>query len=136
MKRANDDREDAPRVTGEVGSEGGSYADPTLQVATFSGPADPNVGPIDAAAGNFPIETQVAAVGSMTGPEIADPNETGSGIVRYPTEPPSPAGAREHRRFGGHPWRNGLIGAAAGAAVLVGLSRFRRRRERPVADAS
>jgi hypothetical protein len=27
----------------------------------------------------------------------------------------------------GHPLRNGLIGAAAGAAVLFGLSRLRRR---------
>ena len=40
-------------VTAEVGGEGGSYADPTLQAETFSGPAgNPRVDPKAAASAN------------------------------------------------------------------------------------
>ena len=35
MSRSDDRRENKLPVTGEVGGEGGSYADPTMQVPTF-----------------------------------------------------------------------------------------------------
>jgi hypothetical protein len=53
--------------------------------------------------------------------------DTVSGMVRYPTEPPSPPGATEGRRIGDYRWRNGLLGIAAGAAALFVASRVRRR---------
>lgn len=114
-------------VTGEVGSEGGSYADPTHQVATFSGPANPNVSPADAVAGRMPIATETAARGPLAGTSVGTDDDTASGMIRYPTEPPSPADAREGRKMSGHPWRNGLIGLAAGAAAIIGVTRLRRR---------
>jgi hypothetical protein len=108
-------------VTGEIGSEGGSYAEPANQVATFSGPASPNVPPADAVAGQMSIATDTAARGIESG------DDTASGIIRYPTEPPSPPDAREGRKMSGHPWRTGLIGLAAGTAAWIGVSRIRRR---------
>lgn len=113
-------------VTEEVGSEGGSYADATNQVMTFSGPANPNASPADAIAGRMPIEPE--ARDPFSGTSIGTDDDTASGMIRYPTEPPSPADAREGRRIGGYPWRSALIGAAAGALVVVGLSRLRQRR--------
>lgn len=104
-------------VTSEVGSEGGSFADPTHQVATFSGPANPNVSSPDRASRDPLAGTSVGA---------AD-DDTRSGMLRYPTEPPSPPDARESRRVGGHAWRTGLIGLAAGAAAVIGISRLRQR---------
>ena len=38
MSRPDDRAENPLPVTAEVGDEGGSFADPTLQVDTFSGP--------------------------------------------------------------------------------------------------
>jgi hypothetical protein len=37
MTRSDDRRENKLPVTGEVGGEGGSFADPTIQVPTFNG---------------------------------------------------------------------------------------------------
>jgi hypothetical protein len=37
MSRTDDRRERTLPVTGEVGSEGGSYADATMQISTFEG---------------------------------------------------------------------------------------------------
>jgi hypothetical protein len=37
MSRTDDRADKKLPVTGEVGSEGGSYADPTLQIAPFEG---------------------------------------------------------------------------------------------------
>jgi hypothetical protein len=121
---------DSPKlpVTGEVGSEGGSYADAANQVQTFSGPADPNVSPADAIAGRMSIANEAAARGPLAGTSVGTSDgDTASGIIRYPTEPPFPANASESRKMSGRPLRNGLIGAAAGAAVVFALSRLRRR---------
>jgi len=98
-------------VTAEIGSEGGSYAERGNQAATFSGPANP----------------KTAARGPLAGTSVDRADDTVSGMVRYPTEPPSPPDAIESRRMGAHPWRNGLIGVAAGAAAWFGVSRLRRR---------
>jgi hypothetical protein len=114
-------------VTAEIGSEGGSYADRTNQVATFSGPANPNVSPVDAAAGRMAVATESSARGPRGRTSVDSADDTVSGMVRYPTEPPSPPEATEGRRIGDHPWRNGLIGVAAGAAALFVVSRVRRR---------
>jgi hypothetical protein len=94
-------------VTGEVGSEGGSYA--------------------DAAAGRMSTVTETAARGPLAGTSVGVADDTASGMIRYPTEPPSRPDAREGRSFGSHPWRLGLIGLAAGTAALIGVSRLRRR---------
>jgi hypothetical protein len=62
-----DDRADKKLpVTGEVGSEGGSYADPTLQVATFEG--------------DLGQEAEAAE------PETVESDA--SDVTKYPTEPP------------------------------------------------
>lgn len=62
-----DDRADRKLpVTGEVGSEGGSYADPTLQVSSFEGDLGREA-------------------------EAAEPNTEGSGkadVKKYPSEKP------------------------------------------------
>lgn len=88
-------------ITGEVGSEGGSFADPTVQVATFEG--------------------DVARTRAAAAPEA--PGSTG-GFVRYPTEPPDARVATGLRR--GFDWRTGLAGAAAGVLVAMAAARFRR----------
>ncbi len=101
-------------VTGEVGSEGGSYAD--------------TVSPSDAVAGRMPTVTETAARGPLAGTSVGEADgDPASGMIRYPTEPPSPPDAREGRRMGGRRWRNGLIGLAAGTAAIIGVSRLRRR---------
>lgn len=112
-------------VSAEVGSEGGSYAEPRNQTATFSGPADPNVSPADAIAGHMSVATETAR-GPLSGTDV-DSGDTAGGFIRYPTEPPSPPEATEGRRVGANRWRNGLIGVAAGTAALIGVSRLRRR---------
>jgi hypothetical protein len=128
MSKQERERSKLP-VTGEVGSEGGSYADSTYQVQTFSGPANPNVSPADAIAGRMPIVNEAAGRGPLAGTSVGTPDDdVASGMVRYPTEPPSPPAATEGRTVGGRAWRSGLIGAAAGAAAVIGLSRLRRRR--------
>ena len=119
--------DEAAQVTGEIGSEGGSYAEPLNQAATFSGPANPNVSPADAIAGNMSIVTEIAGRGSLAGTAAGRADDTASGMVRYPTEPPSPPDAREGRRMTARPWRSGLIGLAAGTAALIVASRLRRR---------
>lgn len=105
-------------VTAEVGSEGGSYADPTHQVASFENdlPRTPGRGGASSAA------TQAIRSEDVTGG--ADPNH---GMIRYPTEPPAPPSASEGRRVGGPNWRAGAVGAAAGALAVVGLEFLRRR---------
>jgi hypothetical protein len=104
-------------VTGEVGGEGGSFADPTHQVSTLTG----DIGRSGGAGGYGSAATQ-----ATHSPEIAgeDPDR---GMIRYPTEPPAPPSATEGRRIGTGQWRHGLIGAAAGAAVALGISRLRHR---------
>jgi hypothetical protein len=119
--------DDVLPVTAEVGSEGGSYAEPRNQTATFSGPANPNIAPVDAIEGRMSIATETAASGPLAGTSMDRADDTLSGMVRYPTEPPSPADATEGRRVGGTRWRKGLIGVAAGTAALIGVSRLRRR---------
>ena len=88
-------------VTGEVGSEGGSFADPTVQVATFEG--------------------DVARTRAAAGREAPDRS---GGFVRYPTEQPDSPGASKPRQ--GFDWRTGLAGAAVGVLVAMAASRFRR----------
>lgn len=125
--KPTDRRESQPSTTAEIGSEGGSYAEPLNQTATFSGPANPNISPADAIAGKMSVATETAARGPLAGTSLDIDDETAGGMVRYPTEPPSPPDAREGRRMTGHPWRNGLVGLAAGTAALIGASRLRRR---------
>ncbi len=113
-------------VTAEVGGEGGSYADPTIQVATFGRP----LAQVDGHGGAASVATQatrsdqVDAGGAGAGPDPAD------GMLRYPTEDPATPHKPAARQGRGAPnWRGGLIGAAAGlagAAIAAGLSRRRR----------
>ncbi len=114
-------------LTREVGSEGGSYADRTTQAMTFSGPAGPHPPPADAGAGRTSTITETVGRGPLPGTSVESADDTASGILRYPTEPPAPPAAREGRRRSGRPWRHVLLGAAAGAAAAVGISRLRQR---------
>jgi hypothetical protein len=116
-----DDRADkALPVTGEVGSEGGSYGDPTLQVATFEErlPRTGRAGGAGSTAGEANDRGAIAEGGVGTAP---DPN---SGMIRFPTEPPAPPSATEGLRIRGFDWRAGVIGAAVGAGLAL---TFRRR---------
>jgi hypothetical protein len=138
-------------VTAEVGGEGGSYADPTIQVPTFRGPITSIDSPGGAAsvAGDAIRFEQVAAGGVGAGPDPAH------GMIRYPSEDPASAPAadltsarmtdpasaraldpalsparRSSNAARGLNWRGGVIGAVAGlagAALAGGLSRRRRR---------
>jgi hypothetical protein len=105
-------------ITGEVASEGGSYADPTMQVATFGREADA-LRNVDQPVG----DTHAYALGheSIEGAGSESPN-----VQRYPTEPPTPADHRLARVN----WRAGALGAAAGAAGAALAMAFRRRRRR------
>jgi hypothetical protein len=119
----DDNRNDALPVTSEVGSEGGSFADPTAQVATSEGDIRRHSG----RGGASSSATQATRAG-----DIQPTAPAADGIVRYPTEPPHPPAATEGRRMGGVDWKTGLAGAAAGAAVALAVSSLRARsREQP-----
>ncbi len=70
-------------VTAEVGDEGGSFADPTLQVDTFSG-----------VFGNPRVDQKaVAPAGAVAGAVAPDPDRPDEGATVTPaTEPPDKAG--------------------------------------------
>jgi hypothetical protein len=125
-----DDRADRVLpVTAEIGSEGGSYADPTYQVATFGGPLDQTEG----SGGTASVATQATRGAEIAGGGLSAGPDPAEGMVRYPTESPSnPVGNPPHTDpRSGLNWRGGLIGAAAGlagAALVGGLSRRRRPR--------
>jgi hypothetical protein len=121
-----DDRADrALPVTAEVGSEGGSFADPTTQIATFERPLDR----VGSGGGDSSVASQAIRSSEIAEGGIGAGPDPSVGIIRYPSEDPS-APARPpadvSRRLN---WRGGLIGAAAGlagAALVGGLSRRRR----------
>lgn len=120
-----DDRADRMLpVTAEVGSEGGSYADPTNQVATFGTLlAQSNACAGGSVAGDAMRSEEIAGGGSGTYPDPA------GGMIRYPTEDPRESAGPRDIAPPGPNWRAGLIGAAAGfagAALLGGLTRRRR----------
>ena len=123
-----DDRADiALPVTSEIGSEGGSYGDPTQQVATFSG--EDGIGRSDdSSIAAYATDFESSAAGGVgASPAPAE------GMVRYPTEPPYRPSASPGRRFTTRFWRPAIAGAAAGAlgaAVMMGLARLRRSRTR------
>lgn len=107
MSRTDDRADVTLPVTAEVGGEGGSFADPTLQVATFEGTQPRHDWPMD------------------EGHQPAGDTDTATGMRRYPTEAPG-----SHRAVGQPAaWRTGLVaaaaGAAAGAAVAFGLMKRR-----------
>lgn len=106
-----DDRDGTLPVTAEVGSEGGSFADPTVQVATFEGD----------------VAREQGHDGRPRREEGADP--ASHGVVRYPSEPPPPTDATDGRRSARLNWRTGLASAAAGAAVALAVTRLRGRRQ-------
>lgn len=111
--RTDDRRDRTLPVTEEVGSEGGSYADPTSQVATFGGHGAPPTmdrESLSSASGEAIDRAAVneGGVGAAPGPE--------SGMVRYPTEPPLPPSARQGRKAAPR-WKPAAIAAAAGAAA-------------------
>lgn len=119
MSRTDDRRDITLPVTNEVGSEGGSYADPTQQVETFEKPEkdarEAGNGGVGSAA-NYAIHRE-----DLT-ESPAEPAGTRSGMRRYPTEPPDSesSSARSARA-----WSPGLVGAAAGLAI--GIIAGRRR---------
>ena len=109
MSRTDDRANIELPVTAEVGGEGGSFADPTTQVATFHG-REPRR--------DLPMEE---------GHQPAGAADAASGLRRYPTEPPGPRTAPTAPRPA--VWRAGMIGAAAGAAAGAAVAfRFARRR--------
>jgi hypothetical protein len=118
MSEQDDRREETLPVTAEVGSEGGSFADPTHQVSTFEGDIERTTG----RGGASSSATQALRSGGIGGTG-ASPASAADGILRYPTELPHTPSASQ----GGRAWKMGLAGAAAGAAVAFALSTLRRR---------
>jgi hypothetical protein len=125
--RTDDRANQAPPVTAEVGGEGGSFADPTTQVATFGGPLDSLEGAGAASTGGDAIRSDdVIAGGVGAGPAPAD------GMTRYPSDDPESAADTATPERPRPDWRGTLIGAAAGlagAAIAGSLSRRGRRRD-------
>jgi hypothetical protein len=106
MSRTDDRRNIPLAVTNEVGSEGGSYADPTLQAETFEAPEAepraPGVGGAGSAAGS-----------AIRRGEISRRSDAPRRLQRYPTEPPPrEAGSRPSRVLS-----PGLVGTATGLAI-------------------
>jgi hypothetical protein len=122
MSEHDDRREPTLPVTAEVGSEGGSFADPATQVSTFEG----DVTRVRGRGGASSTATQGIRLA-----EIRDAGASAAaGIVRYPTEAPD-GPAAPGARTSGIDWKMGIAGAAAGAAVAMVVSRLRgRARER------
>lgn len=107
-------------VTSEVGGEGGSFADPTVQVASFQGDLRRNPSGGDSETASRPVRSE--SVSANAG------DEARSGVVRFPTE----ASARGQSAFRNVNWRAGAIGAVAGlagAALAHSLSRWRHRQD-------
>jgi hypothetical protein len=121
------DRDTTLPVTGEVGSEGGSFADAATQVSTLEG----DVRRLRGRAGTSSSATQATRSDEVRGTAGAAAETPASGVVRYPTEPPHPPSATEGRRMAGMDWKTGLVGAAAGAAVALALTTLRRRAPKP-----
>jgi hypothetical protein len=121
MSEHDDRREPTLPVTAEVGSEGGSFADPATQVSTFEG----DVTRVRGRGGPSSTATQVTRPA-----EIRDAGASAAaGMVRYPTDAPD-GPAAPGARNGGVNWKTGLAGAAAGAAVAFAVSTLRRRTPR------
>ncbi len=111
-------------VTAEVGGEGGSYADPTTQVATFGRELEQEGGQGGAASAS----TQAIRSADVAGGGLGAEPDPAQGMRRYPTEDPTApeTGARATKQ--GSNWRGGLIGAAAGLAGAAVFGRLSRRR--------
>jgi hypothetical protein len=109
MNHTHDGADKTLPLTAEIGSEGGSYADSTMQVATF---ADDR---------GLPAVSE-RTVGPGTEPASEEPAWE-PGMIRYPTEPPPEQEQRMSLRF----WRRGLVAVAAGAALGLAAGRWRRR---------
>ena len=80
MSRTDDRADKTLPVTAEVGGEGGSYADPTIQAETFAG-----------SKGNPRVEQKAvpgadgrAAAVAAEGEQVADTGD----VVKHATEPP------------------------------------------------
>ena len=81
MSRTDDRADKTLPVTAEVGDEGGSYADPTVQAETFAGPSgNERVDPKQTGAAGG----EAAAVASQGTPV----RESDADAVRHATEPP------------------------------------------------
>jgi hypothetical protein len=106
MKRTDGRTHTKLPVTAEVGGEGGSFADPTMQVATFTGSEKRHSTPLD------------------EGHQPGGDADAARGILRYPTESPESPTVRSRSTL-----RAGLVGAAAGAAAgaAVALGLMKRR---------
>lgn len=121
MNQTNDRHDKTLPVTAEVGSEGGSYADPTYQTATFGDENEPRTierPQSDVGYGVDFASVRSGGVGSAPGPD--------AGMIRYPTEPPAPPAAIEGWKARPR-WQSAAAGAAAGFAGAA-LVRFLRNR--------
>ena len=78
MKDTDDRRRASLPVTAEVGDEGGSFADPTAQVATFDGELGRCGSEGDGETGSRQVRAE-----SMSASEDEDVTK---GIVKYPNE--------------------------------------------------
>lgn len=118
-----DDRRDNPLpVTAEIGSEGGSYADPTSQAATFGDEDEPRT--IKEPQSDVVDAADFASIRAGGVGAAPDPHD---GMIRYPTEPPAPPAATGGSKAQPR-WQSAAVGAAAGfaGAALVAFLRNRR----------
>ena len=108
--------------TAEVGDEGGSYAEPMNQRATFGEPARPNIADERSIRGQSEAR-DIAARAPLEGNTADDQPR----LHRYPTEKPDSHDPREEHALKARGWKKGLVGVSAGTAALLGVSRLRRR---------
>ena len=71
-------------ITAEVGSEGGSYADPTNQVASLQN----DVARASGHGGASSAATQATRHDMVEGGGLSAAPDPNHGMIRYPTEPP------------------------------------------------
>ena len=80
MKDTDDRKPASLPVTSEVGGEGGSFADPTVQVASFEGHLDRVRSDGDSETASRPVRSESVSAN-------AD-DDVKSGVARYPNEKP------------------------------------------------
>jgi hypothetical protein len=80
MKDTDDRKRASLPVTSEVGGEGGSFADPTVQVASFEGHLDRTESDGDSETASRPVRSESVSAN-------AD-DDVKAGLARFPNEKP------------------------------------------------
>lgn len=118
-----DERDKGLPVTGEVGGEGGSYADATVQRATFAD--EQGIARTEGHGGASSLANQATRSETIAAGGFTSGDDPGAGLLRHPSEDPA---GRSRRRPGPVRWRAGLMGAVVGAGAAFAAALLKRRR--------